>query len=218
MAVLLSAIITEAKELCHKDNSDFATDTAWTVWINQGVRRLWNRILMINPEFLLTTSDVTLTGVANTTTIPTGMRSLYGVEKDAALSTRHWLRPTTALMKNAVGDDFRRRRTFRRTKTTINVEPPEYCAGNYRIHYIGSATDLVLASNTAIDAVLEPWWNIPAIFAAMRAMDKDEVSRTQHAESLARAEEELESELAKANSAMPVTITDVEDLGSEWVA
>lgn len=216
MAVLLSAIITEAKELCHKANTDFATDAAWAVWINQGVRRIWNRIMLVNPEFLLSTSDFTLTGTTNTTTFPTGMRMLYGVERDPTLTTRHWLRPTTAMMKNAVGDEYRRRRNFRRTRTTIVIDPLEYAAGNYRTHYIGSPTDLVLAADTAIDSVIEPWWNIPAIFAAMRAMDKDEVARDQHANSLARAEEEMESELARANSALPVTMTDVDDLGVGW--
>lgn len=213
MAHTLEQIRDEAKELADEVQSDddFVEDDQWDVWINRGLHKLWRLIMRHNREMLLTSSDSSIASGAQTITIPTGMRLLYGVERDPTLAARHWLKPIIALQKN--GSFYDGARKYRRNKTTIVIEPLERAAGDYRVHYVGSPTELS-ADSDQIDAALDAWWDYPALWAALKCRDKDEVARNELTDQLNRMEEEIVDLVTAEDGALPRTIVDVEELGA----
>lgn len=211
MAITLAQIVTEAKELADEVGGDFVADSQWYIWANRAQRKLWQLCYRHNPEMLLVTSDVTIASGASTTTIPTGMRMLYGVERDPGTTRRVMLRRTSVIGKNAQLTE----RKFWRNKTAITIEPIERAPGSYRIYYVGSPTDMVI-STTDLEVPLEPFWSYIPLWMALKYFGKDEVNApAELIEDLKQELEDIIDTISHSNGQLPEQIVDVEALAAD---
>lgn len=209
MARSLIEIREEAQELSDKAGTDFVEDPRWNIWVNRGIRKLWSFVIQANPSYLQISTDFSLTAGVNAFTLPTGLRIIINVERDPLSAGRYFLRPTTLSQKNTQQP---RVPMFRRDKASVLVEPQEWAAGAYRLYYVGSVAELVNDPDE-IDDVLDSWWEFPALWAAIKAKDKEEVGRAELMSELSQLSLEIQKELKLADSAIPKVITDVTDLG-----
>lgn len=212
MAITLAQIVAEAKELVDEAgvDDDHVADAQWYIWANKAQRKLWRICYKHNPHMLLVSTDVTIASGSTSTSIPTGMVRLFGVERDPTTARRHWLKPINPFNKNS--GQLRERR-FWRDKTTIKIESEENAPGNYRIWYIASPTDMVISS-VDLEVPLEPFWDYLPLRMAMKFCTKD--NRQPHPALVEDWKEEIDDivdTITASNSALPVGIVDVELLG-----
>jgi hypothetical protein len=173
-----------AKDLADKVDDDSVSDVTWNLWINQGIEDLWKRIVQATGDAFLSTYDFTLVGGAggnyfDVTTIPArDFRRLRMLELNPDTSNRRRIKPfnlaekdngpTGVLMR--IWDPDRR---YRRMGNKIYVERFEVAAGTYRLYYEPKTTALEMTCD-ALPDVLDEWAEYPQVFAAMKALGKEE--------------------------------------------
>jgi hypothetical protein len=174
-----------AQELADKVDDQSVSVATWNLWVNQGKDDLWRRIVAATGDSAMETHDFTLAGgvggnTFDVTTIPArDFGRLTMLEIDPDTQNRRRVRPFKFVDKNRlVGlgaalplyDDSRR---YRRKGNVIYVERFENAAGAYRVYYVPRVPDLVDPCD-ALPDILDEWSEYPQVFAAMKALGKEE--------------------------------------------
>jgi len=197
MATSLTTLIADAKERADLTDSAFVSDAAWTRWINLAVRELWGLALSHNAEALATSSNH-LGVTSGTIPLPTGCLRLLYVEKDPDTSPQ--ILPQTSL----AGKGRTNQISYYVSGTTISITPREQSAGDYRLHYVPSPTELVGFSDS-LDSRLEQVWGYISIRAAISARGKEEVSTKYLIEELALCRDEVKRTFARRGGHIGMT-------------
>lgn len=215
MAVTLSQIRAEAKELADETGSTFVTDAQWLIWINQGARQLHRAVYRAKAELLLartTASITTANAVPNSSTIavPAAALGVYALERDPSSTSRRFVPQISPLM----GNPARTRLGYWVSGSNVHVGPAEFAAGDYALYYLAGHTALSGDSDTIASSV-EPWWEFIAVYAAKKCVEKDKLDSSNLREELRRIEEdELRPQATNFGGILSAPIVDVEDIFS----
>lgn len=161
-----------AKDLCDFVNNPLVADATWTRWINDGIEKLARIVIKRDAGAFQTFSDVTLTAASNLIPKPATFRRLLGVSLDPTSASLRRSLPKYNFGERDARGEFGGR-AYHVVGQNIAIEPFAICAGNYRVHFVGGPTILVLDVDV-IDTVLEPYDEYATTWAAIRALGKEE--------------------------------------------
>lgn len=216
-----------AKELADKVNDASVSDITWNVWINQGVESLWSLVSTAFADHFFKTFDFTLAGgvggnILDVSTVPTtatgDFRRVRMIEWNPDTSSRLKIRSFNWNEKDArkgapastIWCSFRR---YRLMGQKLYVEPYEQSAGPYRLYYIPGPQTLTLTCD-ALDPAVDEWAEYPMVFAAMKALGKEESDDSQLSNRIQALKAEILDAAASRNDGDADTIADVEGGGN----
>lgn len=184
MAVPLSAIMLDAKDLADLLNNTAVGDPTWRRWANQAQERLYRLLVMKAPARFHKSASFTLTGSVNTVALAADFRSLRqrGVTKDPTVpGSRRTLNHFNFGERDAQGAlpawGYGRELAFDIQAGNIIVEPANLAAGNYAYYYLAGPVAWLTdgtQDNVNIATVLEPYVDYVAHWMAIKGAMKDE--------------------------------------------
>lgn len=209
-----------AKEIADKVNDASVSDATWNVWINQGVASLWSLVSTAFADHFFKTYDFTLTGgsagnILDVSTLPDAdFRRIRMIEWMPDTGSRRRVRAfnwdekdaRTASYAQALWCNIRR---YRLMGQKLYVEPYEQASGPYRLYYIPAPATLSLTCD-ALDPAVDEWAEYPMVFAAMKALGKEESDDSQPGRRLADLKAEILDAAATRNAGDVDVIADVE--------
>jgi hypothetical protein len=174
-------------------------------FVNDGIRALYNKIVLVHPDFRVTQqANFTLTSPAtNTNALPADFRSARGVKTDPGTTYEDFL-PMFAMRGGRVAN----RRSYRISGGFTHIEPNWACQGTYALLYTPIAPVLA-AEGTALDVELEQFQNAIVLHAAWMALTKVEWSTKAVESQLALALSDAQKWAKTQRSADPPRIEDV---------
>lgn len=216
-----------AKELADKVDDPSVTDDTWDVWVNQGVEALWALVATAFSDQFFKTFNFSLVGGVggnslDVTTITDGdFRRVRFVEVNPDTGARRRVRGFNFNEKNAGVGALNAAlwcplRRYRLMGQKLIVEPYEQAAGAYRLYYVPKPTFLALRCD-ALDPALDPWAEFPMVFAAMKALGKEESDTGPLGVRLGELKAEIEVAAATRDDGEADVIADVEGTdGGTW--
>jgi len=168
--MLFSDLIANAQQLANMVNVSFVDATAWLKWADLGQQELYRLVVSAYKDHWYATSDVVVVNVTGTASMP-GLpgAKLLGVTKDAGTP----MRQTIHRYQQGNRDGRSVVITYRPQGATIQFEPIENCAGNYRLYYQSPPAAPVNPASV-FDPVLEQWDEYVSVAMAMKALTKAE--------------------------------------------
>jgi len=233
VAIPLSQLITSAQRRADMVNSTFVDTATWTDYANSAQEGLFVKVSTAFKDTFFKHADFTLVnGVGNNEYALAGsggsvpdFRRLRGLEQDPTLATR----------RNIPKFNFTDRNLFRRgtalgafapqsqqkgyrvvSRSTLLIEPPENCAGNYRLYYVPGPTAFILTTDNMMPE-LEPWQEWLFLDMARQALLKEE-SDISGVETRQRDIELDMSAAAETDEAEQDSVVDVEADDGYWGA
>lgn len=223
MAVPLSELLTDAKDLADLLNNPIVADTTWRRWANQGQERLYRLVMPHAPERFHKSANFTLTGVGgNTVALAADFRRMRGAGVTYypdSQSARRTLRRYDFGERDAqgglgVGGWNGADLAYDVQGDSIVVEPASSCAGPYRYYYLAAPVKWSTTGSqdaTNIMSALEPYVDFIAHWMAIKGAGKDESDTTSLREDFKAISEEILAEFSVSSD--PATIQDVEATG-----
>jgi hypothetical protein len=206
-------LIDAASDLADMVSDPHVSTATWLRWANRGQEKLWRKLSTLYAGWGVTPQDFTLAGGVggNTFALTAVHRQVLGVSKDPDnLSQRQTLR-----RRNFDERDEQYRRTFAVIGQTLEVQPFEYSAGNYRVYYVAGPTALAAVGST-LDPAYEPYVEYLETYMAIKAKSKEESDTTDLLNDIKEIWEEIEGVAAQRNAAIGETIVDTERTGGVW--
>lgn len=218
MAATQAQLRADAQELSDRVGDTSIADTTWQRWLNFGVEALWRKVVMAFRETYFSESSFTLTSASNRQTLPADFRRLLLLERNPGIVGRY-----VVPRFNAPDKDTLARVSYRRMGGVLVIEPQEAAAGNYKLTYTPAPTLFTAPPGGdagTIDAQLDPWSEYVGVFAAIKAMGKEEASTRDWQERLVEIEAEITAAATDPDDGSPNTIVDVtgEDAAIPWWA
>lgn len=206
MAKTLEELTTEAKEITDEAGADFVGDPQWDIWLNRGYSELWSLVFRANKAILEKTFDFTIAGSATSVDITTqNPRAILKVERNPGKTERRFLRRTSLSQKNLLND-----RAYRPQGNTLHIEREEWAPGDYRLYYVPTQGTLADSGpQVDTDSILDPWWRYSALWAAIRAVRKDDKDASDIVSELADLRAEIDNELRIKDGVEPWTTHDI---------
>lgn len=159
MSILLSALIYDAKLAADMVASPFVSPSAWTTWATQAEGQLYGKAFSVFKDTFYKATvaagasppasypDIVLingTG-QNIVTLPADFRAIRGLTQDPDqadrqsipkynFAERDYFRNGTGLAAFGPSSQVKAYRVVARS--TLIMEPPENCAGHYRLYYV----------------------------------------------------------------------------------
>lgn len=226
MAILASDIIADAQAKADMEFSEFVDDPRWLIWADQGVKELHRVVCATFAATYYRTTDFTLTGTTYTYSLPATFMRLKGLDVYPDTPMRRSVKRFNFAERNTSADygtnyggtwqQFARLRYEVIGSNILELQPQEHCAFPYRLYWIPRPTALV-ATSTALDVELEPYWEYAATKTAIMALTKEEswdavnVMKGQ----LAQIRADM-LEAVVTDEGAPFSIIDERDIGGEW--
>jgi hypothetical protein len=179
------ALIDGAQQLSDKVNDGSITAAEWLTYVNQGIKSLHSVVTTAFKDTFYQTYDFTVPAGTYTVDISAlsppfwRVRGLdFNPDTNAPQTVRRFNfgdRNTTGIgpfLNRSVTGVPRRYRVVSRAK--LLLEPHQNAGGPYRLYYVPPA---VLISNPAVDTLaveLDPWNEYVQVFAAIKALNKEE--------------------------------------------
>lgn len=201
MAIPVSALILSAQRAADMVNSGFVDTPTWIDWCDQAHKQLYGKVFQQFKDTFFKSTDFSMVNGTNQQTLPADFRMLRGFEQD----------PTLAIRRNVPKFNFTDRNKYRSgtigafnpqsqqkgyrvvARSTLLVEPPENCAGNYRLYYVNGPVTLT-ATTDDIMVELEPWSEYISQAMARKALLKEESDVTAVDERMAEIVADLQVE------------------------
>lgn len=207
MAATQAQLRADAQELSDRVGDSSISDTNWQRWLNYGIEALWRKVILAFRETYFLTSNFTLTGSSNTQSLPAGFRRLLFVERDPGLSTRRRIPRFNYAEKDTLAE-----LSYRRMGNVLVLEPQEAAPGNYRLTYVPGPTLFTAppgGDSGTIDNELDPWSEYVGVFAAIKALGKEEANTAWCQQRLLEIEAEIQAAASDPDDNEPNTIRDV---------
>jgi hypothetical protein len=207
------SLIDAASDLADMVNDPHVGTATWLRWANRGQEKLWRKLSTLYAGWGVTSQDFTLAGGSSghSFALTAVHRQVLGISKDPDnLSQRQTLH-----RRNFDERDEQYRRTFAVIGQTVDIQPFEYAAGNYRIYYAAGPTAFTAASDN-LDAAYEPYVEYIETYMAAKAKSKEESETTDLLADLKEIWDEIEGVAAQRNAAIGETIVDTERTGGVW--
>jgi hypothetical protein len=208
-SVLISAIITLAKQRADMENSSFISDAEWLTYANNSYRKFYNLITTLYEDYNVSYYDYTTVADTEEYTLPTGflkvrLVELYGVTP-RPMTLREWtLTEKNRLAYSVTGYPIR----FSLYGNTLRLMPPPNGPYQVRLWYIPTATDITSSSQTI--EVYNGFDEYIAIDMAIKARTKEESDIQALLVERKEMETMLEETLRGRDAGTPRTMTDLE--------
>jgi hypothetical protein len=183
LATTLLDILTNAADMADMpvpaDEDEFVTHTTAVRWANDGLKELHRIATSGAKPLYFRTDDFTLSGSSHTADLPEDFSRLLGLDLNPGTANRQ----TVTRFNFAERNDYRpaylspvvcRDRHYALVGSlTMEIEPQERAAGNYRVYYVPTPTPLA-DDDDEIDPELEPYAEYVAIALAIKMAAKEE--------------------------------------------
>lgn len=193
MPIDIATLILAAKENADKVNDDQIDDAEWTRHIRNAIIELHGWVANAYRDTFYASQNFTIAAGSNSfdlTTLPApGFRRVKGIDSDPDTLNRMALRPYTfheraSYMGYALawwGVPFHAipwvpNRRYHVLGTTIQIQPQELAAGNYRLYYVPAPTLPTGPTDIlwTLDPELERWAEYIEVAAGRRGLWKEE--------------------------------------------
>ena len=207
--VLISDIITLAKQRSDMENTNFISDAEWLTYANNSYRKFYNWVTTIYEDYNVSYQDYSTIADTEEYTLPTGflkMRlvELYGVTP-RPLTLREWtLSEKNRLAYTVTGYPIR----FAFYGNTLRLIPSPRGVYSVRVWYIPTATEITSSSQSV--EVYNGFDEYIAIDMAIKALTKEKSSTTALENERDRMEKLLVDSLTGRDAGSPRFITDIE--------
>lgn len=208
-SVLVSSVITLAKQRADMENTSFVSDAEWVTYADLSYRKFYNLITTLYEDYNVSYQDYTTTGQQAEYTLPTGflkirLVELYGVTP-RPLTLREWtLSEKNRLAYSVTGYPIR----FSVYGNTLRLMPDPQGAYQVRVWYIPTAT--AVTSDAQSIEVYNGFDEYIAIDMAIRALTKEESNTDRLERERDRMERMLEETMRGRDAGQPRTMTDIE--------
>ena len=173
MATSLATLRTNAKQLADMDQSTGPmADAVWNVFLNNGYRRLWEKVALTFGDHFLTSADFTISVAGGTYTLATDFYQVRHLERNP---DSDWPDPIPSFelsMRNAQCS-----RAFKLRGGVLEIQPKTRSTGDYRIWYVQGPT-VLSADGDEIDPCVDRWHDYISMRAAAFALNKEESDTT----------------------------------------
>jgi len=238
MSIPVSALITSAQRAADMVNSSFVDTNTWIDWCDQAHKQLYGKVFSVYRDSFYKATvasgasppasfpDIVLVNGAgnNIVALPSDFRALRGLTQDPDLASRQsipkfnfperdYFRNGTTL--SAFGPSSQTKAYRVVARSTLIMEPPENCAGHYRLYYINGPQTLTLTTDNMM-AELEPWSEYISQAMARKALLKEESDISAVDQRMAEIVLDLQTETETDENQVD-SVVDVEaDAGFGW--
>lgn len=208
-SVLISSIITLAKQRANMENTNFVTDAEWLTYADQGYRKFYNLITTLYEDYNVSYQDYSTISGTEEYTLPSGflkirLVELYGVTP-RPMTLREWtLTEKNRLAYSVTGYPIR----FAFYGNTLRLIPVPQGVYQVRLWYIPTAT--AITSDAQSVEVYNGFDEYIALDMAIRALMKEESNTVPFERERDRMEKMLEETLRGRDAGTPRTMTDLE--------
>lgn len=208
-SVLVSSVITLAKQRCDMENTNFVSAAEWITYADLSYRKFYNLITTLYEDYNVSYQDYTTSSGTEEYTLPTGflkirLVELYGVTP-RPLTLREWtLSEKNRLAYTVTGYPIR----FAVYGNTIRLMPVPQGSYQVRVWYIPTAT--AITSDAQSIEVYNGFDEYIALDMAIRALMKEESNTDRLERERDRMEKMLETTMRGRDAGQPRTMTDIE--------
>lgn len=208
-SVLISDIITLAKQLADMENTNFISATEWLRYADQSYRKFYSLVTTLYEDYNVSSYDYTTVADTDEYTLPTGflkvrLVELYGVTP-RPMTLREWtLTEKNRLAYSVTGYPIR----FSVYGNTLRLMPPPKGPYQVKLWYIPTAT--AITSDSQSVEVYNGFDTYIALDMAIRARNKEESDVSALMAERAEMKQMLEETLRGRDAGTPRTMTDLE--------
>jgi len=208
-SVLISDIITLAKQLSDMENSNFISSSEWLRYADQSYRKFYNLVTTLYEDYNVSSYDYTTVADTEEYTLPTGflkvrLVELYGVTP-RPMTLREWtLTEKNRLAYSVTGYPIR----FSVYGNTLRLMPPPKGPYQVKLWYIPTATSITIDSQSV--EVYNGFDTYIALDMAIRARMKEESDASGLMAERDEMRKQLEDTLRGRDAGTPRTMTDLE--------
>lgn len=207
--VLVSDIITLAKQRCDMENTNFISAAEWLSYADQSYRKFYNLITTLYEDYNVATYDYTTTAGVEEYDLPSAFLKTRLVELSGVtpkpLTLRAWtLSEKNRLAYNVAGYPVR----FATYGNKLRLMPTPRGAFTVTLWYVPTATQITSTSQTV--EVYNGFDEYIALDMAIRALMKEESNTDRLERERDRMQKMLEETMHGRDSGQPRTMTDIE--------
>jgi hypothetical protein len=208
-SVLVSDIITLAKQRCDMENTNFVSAAEWLTYADQSYRKFYNLITTLYEDYNVSSTDYTTVADTEEYDLPTGflkvrLVELYGVTP-RPLTLRAWtLSEKNRLSYTVLGYPVR----FATYGNKLRLMPAPRGPYQVRLWYIPTATAITATSQSV--EVYNGFDEYIALDMAIRALMKEESNTDRLERERDRMERMLEETMRGRDAGQPRMMTDIE--------
>lgn len=208
-SVLISAIITLAKQRADMENTNFVSDAEWLTYADQSYRKFYNLITTLYEDYNVTSTDITTIANTEEYTLPTGFLKTRLVEILGAttypLTMRQWtLSEKNRLHYSVSGHPIR----YAVYGDKLRLIPAPKGSWTVRLWYVPTAP-AITATSQAVE-VYNGFDEYIVLDMAIRARMKEESSTEALERERGRMEKMLEDSMNSRDAGSPRYMTDIE--------
>jgi len=219
--VTLLELRDNAKERADMEDSDFVTDPAWNVYINDAVAELYDLIISAYEDYftLIPAPEFTIPNGSDTLTLPVDFYKLRGLDLKQGTSNYTTIEQynfgerNNFKINNLARQLYDATVTYRLIGNVIQILPVEQAAATYRLWYVPISPTLTLDAD--ILPVIKGWEDYVVIKAAMKALIKEESDVSVMILEIEKMEERIINMSADRDAGSSERITDVTSVFSE---
>ena len=214
MPQALSALRDNAKALADMGDTTFVTDAQWKVFINYGYKALYDILLTKYEDYF--ESEHTATTTATTDyALPSDFYKLLDVDLEISGSGGEFyvVRPYTNTARNRLANSESATVSYggvlpryRLRGSNIRFLPQPPTGLTLRLKYVPVLTELDLDADELSDIVFDQWAEYIELYAAIRALGKEERDSTDFKQELARLQKRIEGSALNRDAHLPQTI------------
>lgn len=164
MSVTPADLVLGSKRAADKLNDPSIDDDTWLSWVDSGIRALSRKLVLAFPDTWVIPYDFTATSTG-LAPLPSDFQVIRGLDLNPTLTTRREVRRYNFSNRDAgargLVDSRCARVRYRIVGRNVSLEPREYAAGNYRLHYVARpptlTADLTVRLATAVQLDPAPW-------------------------------------------------------------
>lgn len=226
MTTALSVLRTEAQNLADLENSAHVTSAMWTIWINQGVRALFDMIVQAGGTYFETSTSAATVANQEDYALPSGFHKLLAAEIQD--QNGDW----RSLVPYRHGDRNRLRRSadsaavwrppyhYALEGANLRLLPAPTDVRTYRIRYVVFPTALSADGDT-IATEYEHYREFIVLYAAIRARIREESDPRDLRAELAHIQDRIAAGLNSRDDGAPAQLGGSDawsrnDLASRW--
>jgi hypothetical protein len=172
MAKALSDLIAIVRQKSNTENNQFVSDPEITIYINEGIRALYDLAIGVDESYYNTTQDFTLTSSAAGAVhaLPADFYKVRGLSQFPDTS-----RERSVFVRNFTDRNRPGELSYILTGNNLIVRPWARAGeGPWRLVYVPKAPQLVAPTDT-LDVTLDNFDEYPSIFGAIRVVEKREM-------------------------------------------
>ena len=219
MAATLAQLRTRAQRLADMENSQFVANAEWLDYINEGLSELYDIVIGKNDDWFVTTQSIALVAGTAAYAVNAAFYKERGVDLVSG-STSYTLRPFMFRERNAAqglaGALLEEPYQYQIVGANIRFIPTPAAAGTATLWYIPQITQLSADGDTVSTTLPLGWERYIVLYAALRALQKEESDASALMTELAATQRKIEKAASGRSAGDPKRVVDVRNTRGGW--